>query len=57
MPNSIDIHVVPKKVATRPLVSGMVESHNSPSRPQITITDTGVMGRYRNPRNRIARPK
>ena len=40
MPNSIDIQVVPKKVATRPLVSGMVESHRSPSNPQMTMTET-----------------
>ena len=57
MPNSIDIHCVPKKVATRLLVSGMVESHSSPSSPQITITDAGVTGRNRNPRNSTARPK
>ena len=43
MPNSIDIQVVPKKVATRPLVSGMVDSHSSPSRPHSMMTVTGVM--------------
>ena len=45
MPNSIDIHVVPKKVATSPLVSGMVDSHRRPSRPHITMTVTDVIGR------------
>ena len=57
MPNSIDIQVVPKNVATRPLVSGMVDSHSSPSSPQMAMTVTGVIGRYRKPEEQDRRAR
>ena len=45
MPNSIDIQVVPKNVATRPLVSGIVASQMRPRRADRAMMLSGVAQR------------